>query len=72
MFRLICAFKSGVKGVKVVIAHFGELVVRVKCLVDSYQCITIDNNQHSARTTLAIVPADLRSAGIEHKDLLIR
>ena len=48
MFRLICAFKSGVKGVKVVIAHFGELVVRVKCLVDSYR-----------KHYVAIVPADL-------------
>ena len=70
--RLICAFEAGVKGVKVVIAHLGELVVRVKCLVDSFQCNIIDNNRRSARTTLAIVPADLQSAGIEYKDLMIR
>ena len=64
MCRLICAFEAGVKVVKEVIAHKGELVVRVKCLVDSYQCNTIDNNRRSARTTFGIVPADLQSAGI--------
>ena len=64
LYRRICAFKSEVKGVKVVIAHKGELVVRVICIVDSYPDLII--------TTFGNVPADLRSAGIEYKDLLIR
>ena len=64
LYRRICAFKSEVKGVKVVIAHKGELVVRVICIVDSYHNFII--------TTFGNVPADLRSAGIEYKDLLIR
>ena len=62
--RRICAFESGVKVVIGVIAHKGELVVRVICLVDSFQCNTIDNNRRSARTTFGNVPADLQSAGI--------
>ena len=45
------------------------LTTEVKCIVDSIQCDTIDNNRRSARTTFAIVPADLRSAGIKYKDL---
>ena len=53
-FRLICAFGSGVK---------------VKFLVDSFQCNTIDNNRQSARTNFGNVPADLCSAGIEYKNL---
>ena len=61
---LICAFEAGVKVVKEVIAHKGELVVRVICIVDSYHNFII--------TTFGNVPADLRSAGIEYKDLLIR
>ena len=61
LFRLICAFEAGVK---VVIAHLGELVVRVKCLVDSFHNFII--------TTFGNVPADLQSAGIEYKDLMIR
>ena len=64
LFRRICAFESGVKGVKVVIAHKGELVVRVICIVDSFH--------NFISTTFANVPADLQSAGIEYKDLLIR
>ena len=62
--RRICAFESGVKVVIGVIAHFGELVVRVICIVDSYHNFII--------TTFGNVPADLRSAGIEYKDLLTR
>ena len=58
---IICAFEAGVKVVKEVIAHKGELVVRVKCLVDSYHNFII--------TTFGNVPADLRSAGIKYKDL---
>ena len=64
LYRRICAFKSGVKVVTGVIAYFGELVVRVICIVDSYHNFII--------TTFGNVPADLRSAGIEYKDLLIR
>ena len=51
-----CGFESEVKVVREVIAHLGELVVRVKCLVDSYHNFII--------TTFGNVPADLRSAGI--------
>ncbi len=51
----------GVKVVTGVIAHKGELVVRVKCLVDSFH--------HFIITTFGNVPADLRSAGSEYKDL---
>ena len=40
------------------------IVVKVICFVDFYHNFII--------TTFAIVPADLRSAGIEYKDLLIR
>ena len=65
-FRLICAFVSGVK---VVIAYKGGLGVKVKFLVDSFQCNTIDNNRQSARTNFGNVPADLCSAGIEYKNL---
>ena len=50
-----------VKVVKEVIAHKGELVVRVICIVDSYHNFII--------TTFGNVPADLRSAGSEYKDL---
>ena len=50
-----------VKVVKEVIAHLGELVVRVICIVDSYHNFII--------TTFGNVPADLRSAGIKYKDL---
>ena len=76
----------GVKGVKVVIAHLGELVVRVICHVYSYRKNYVCNwifrfslfvfhfsfFTFVRRTTFAIVPADLRSAGIEYQDLLIR
>ena len=65
-FRQICAFGSGVK---VVIAYKGGLGVKVKFLVDSFQCNTIDNNRQSARTNFGNVPADLCSAGIEYKNL---
>ena len=68
----------GVKGVKVVIAHLGELVVRVICHVDSYRKNYVCNwifrfslfIFHFRKTHyVAIVPADLRSAGIKYKDL---
>ena len=68
----------GVKGVKVVIAHLGELVVRVICHVDSYRKNYVCNwiyrfsllTFHFRKTHyVANVPADLRSAGIEYKDL---
>ena len=69
----------GVKGVKVVIAHLGELVVRVICHVDSCRKNYVGNwifrffTFHFRKTHyVAIVPADLRSAGIEYQDLLIR
>ena len=76
----------GVKGVKVVIAHLGELVVRVICHVDSYRKNYVCNwifrfftirfslfIFHFRKTHyVTIVPADLRSAGIEYQDLLIR
>ena len=66
----------GVKVVIVVIAHLGELVVRVICHVDSYRKNYVCNwifrffTFHVRKTHyVAIVPADLRSAGIEYKDL---
>ena len=69
----------GVKVVIVVIAHLGELVVRVICHVDSYRKNYVCNwifrffTFHVRKTHyVAIVPADLRSAGIEYQDLLIR
>ena len=83
----------GVKVVIVVIAHLGELVVRVICHVDSYRKNYVCNwifrfftfhfslftfrfsllTFHFRKTHyVAIVPADLRSAGIEYQDLLIR
>ena len=49
-----------VRVVKVVIG------VKVKCLVDFFNVL------RSIITNKAIVPADLRSAGIKYKDLLIR
>ena len=67
-----------VRVVKVVIAHLGELVVRVICHVDSYLKNYVCNwifrfsllTFHFRKTHyVAIVPADLRSAGIEYKDL---
>ena len=69
-----------VRVVKVVIAHLGELVVRVICHVDSYLIARttfaigffvfhFSFFTFVRRTTFAIVPADLRSAGIEYKDL---
>ena len=48
----------------VVIVVKEVIVVKVICFVDSYHNFII--------TTFAIVPADLCSAGIEYKDLLIR
>ena len=48
----------------VVIVVKEVIVVKVICFVDSYHNFII--------TAFAIVPADLRSAGIEYKDLLIR
>ena len=51
------------------ISSLTPLTTEVKCIVDSIQCDTIDNNRRSARTTFGIVPADLQSAGIEYKDL---
>ena len=78
----------GVKVVIVVIAHLGELVVRVICHVDSCRKNYVGNwifrfslftfrfsllTFHVRKTHyVAIVPADLRSAGIEYQDLLIR
>ena len=78
----------GVRVVKVVIAHLGELVVRVICHVDSYRKnyvyiwifrFSLFTFRFSLLTFhfrkthyVAIVPADLRSAGIEYQDLLIR
>ena len=65
-----------VRVVKVVIAHLGELVVRVICHVDSYRKNYVCNwifrffTFHFRKMHyVAIVPADLRSAGIEYKDL---
>ena len=48
----------------VVIVVKEVIVVKVICFVDSYHNFII--------TTFAIVPADLRSAGIEYKDFSIR
>ena len=71
----------GVKVVIVVIAHLGELVVRVICHVDSYRknyvcnwifCFSLFIFHFRKTHYVAIVPADLRSAGIEYQDLLIR
>ena len=64
LYRRICAFESGVKVVIGVIAHLGELVVRVKCLVDSFHNFII--------TTFGNVPADLQSAGTLANVVLIR